>query len=317
MAADPDDVLPPGGPRSVRLAGGLSRYVRPVVTRWSPDGVPLVLMRRLESSAGLVRSPFGTHVQYVHGGPVRGMWVRAPGADPSNGVVLYLHGGGFVFGSPGSRFGLAKRLSAASGLAVLVLRYRLAPEHPFPAAADDALAAYRGLLAQGFDPARVTVAGDSAGGQLTASLLNDLKRLGEPMPAGAVMFSPVLDLSGAAALERDLLQPDPVLPALSGARCLRAYLAGTPPTHPRVALLEADKHGWPPVLIQVGDTECLLSESEQMARSLSAAGTPCELQVWPGQVHVFQALARYLPEARTAIAGAGRFLRANVEPRIQ
>lgn len=313
MTDDHDEVITPPGAWSVRVIGGLGRYVRPVVDRWSPEGVQLVLMRRLSDSVGLVRSPFGTRVQLVRHGPVRGMWVRAPEANPSNGVVLYLHGGGFVFGSPRSHYGLVKRLSSSSGLAVFAHDYRLAPEHPFPTAADDVLKAYRSLIAQGFESTRITVAGDSAGGQLVASLLNDLKRLGEPMPAAAAMFSPVLDLSGVAALERDMAQRDPFIGAVSGARCLRAYLGDVSPTHPRVEVLGADKRGWPPILIQVGDTECLLAESELMAASLTDASVPCEFQVWPGQVHVFQALARYLPEARSAIASAGGFLRTHVQ----
>lgn len=302
------------GKRSVRLAGRLGRYVRPVTDAWTPSGVQLRLMRGVTDGAGLIRSPFGVRVQQVRGGPVRGMWVRAAGASPARGVVLYAHGGGFVFGSPRARFGLAKRLSAAAGLAVFVLKYRLAPEHPFPAAADDVLAAYRWLLAQGFPPRSITLAGDSAGGQLVASLLNDLVIAGEPMPTAAALFSPVLDLSGDGALRRDTARPDPLIGAVSGARCLRAYLGDVPLTHPRLAILDADKRGWPPILIQAGDTECLLGDSERMAASLAAADVLCELQVWPGQVHVFQSLARYLPEARAALTKAGAFLRDHTQP---
>jgi len=278
-----------------------------------PAGYRLVLLRRLADAAGLLRNPFGAQVKRINDGVLRGIRVTAAGASAANGTVLYLHGGGFVFGSTRSHYGLVKRLSAASAMPVFLLRYRLAPEHPFPAAADDALAAYRALLALGHQSARITLAGDSAGGHLLCSLLGDAARLGLPMPAAAVLFSPCLDLSGADALAREALRPDPMISAVMGIKMLRSYLCETSPDDPRVAVLEAPKSGWPPMLIQVGDTECLLGDSERLAESLDNAAVPHHLQVWPGQVHVFQALARYSFTAREALLDAGRFLRATVD----
>jgi acetyl esterase/lipase len=278
-----------------------------------PAGYRLVLLRRLADAAGLLRNPFGVQVKRINDGALRGIRVTAAGASADNGIVLYLHGGGFVFGSTRSHFGLVKRLSAASAMPVFLLRYRLAPEHPFPAAADDTLAAYRALLGLGYEPTRITLAGDSAGGHLVCSLLGDAARLGLPMPAAAVLFSPCLDLTGADALARDALRPDPVISAVMGAKLLRSYLRETSPDDPRVAILEAPKSGWPPTLIQVGDTECLLGDSERLAESLDSAAVPHQLQVWPGQVHVFQALARYSPAAREALLDAGQFLRTSVD----
>jgi epsilon-lactone hydrolase len=278
-----------------------------------PTGYRLMLLRGIADASGLVRNPFGAQVQRISDGALRGIWVTASSASADNGVVLYLHGGGFVFGSSRSHYGLVKRLSAASAMPVFLLRYRLAPEHQFPAAADDALAAYRRLLALGHDPARVTLAADSAGGHLLCSVLGDAARLGLPMPAAAALFSPCLDLTGAPALARDAERPDPMISAEMGAKLVRSYLGATPLDHPRVDVLNSDKVGWPPTLIQVGDTECLLPDAERLAESLTTAGVPNELQVWPDQVHVFQAFARYSSEAREALVDAGRFLRAVID----
>ena len=291
----------------------ITRSTRLLADASSPRGCQLVVMRRMADGFGAIRNPFVTRVTRERSLDLRGMWIVASGAAATNGVILYLHGGGFVFGSTRSHFGLAKRLSLASGMAVFVVDYRLAPEAQFPAAADDVLGAYGALLGRGYSAARIALAGDSAGGQLVASLLNDVRASGMPMPAGALMMSPVLDLSGDNAVERDRVRRDPVLSAVYGKKCLSAYLGDTPPSDPRLALIEAPKRGWPRVLIQVGDTECILDDSRAMATSLTAAGVVCELEIWEGQVHVFQSLARYLPQARQALWNAGEFLSAAVD----
>lgn len=299
--------------RSAGVARLLGRSVRPIVDGWIPEGYRLRAMRGVAATAGIVRSPFGTRVWRERSGSVHGLWVRGRNSCVSTGVLLYLHGGGYVVGSSRSHFSLVKRLSTASGLAAFLVDYRRAPEHPFPAAADDALAAYRILLERGIGPDRIAVVGDSVGGHLVATLLGDLTRHQLPMPSAAVMLSPALDPSGAGAQQRDLIVRDPVISPASGLRCLQAYLGATDLSHPRVAVLDGDLSGWPPVLIQAGDTECLLGDSERMAEQLAAADVLCDLQVWPGQVHVFQALARYLPEGRAAIGHAGHFLAEHVE----
>lgn len=312
MTVDHKGVIEPRTWRSARLAGLFGRSLRPLFEDWAPSGYQLRLVRAMFDGFGLVRNPLGARVWKDPTERLRGIWVVGPAAARENGVVLYLHGGGYVFGSTRSHFGLAKRLSAASGLAVFLAEYRRAPEHQHPAAADDALAAYQALLDRGFSPGRIVVAGDSVGGHLTASLLHDLNRLAMPMPAGVVMFSPALDTRGGGARERDQVARDPVLSPAYGLRCLSVYIGDTPVTDPRLDVLNADFRRWPPVLIQVGDTECLLGDAQRMADRLAAASVACELQVWPGQVHVFQALARYLPEARAAIGHAGRFMRSKV-----
>lgn len=291
------------------LAFVLSRSLRPYADRSQARGRDLRVLRTIVDTHGWLSLPVGVRTSLVRRGGVRGHWLCATGADRERGVILYAHGGGFVFGSLRSHRDLVRRLSAASGLAAFFVDYRLAPEHPYPAAPDDVLAAYRLLLHEGVDPARIVVAGDSIGGYLVASLLYDVRRLGLPMPAAAYLMSPALDVTASRALPLDAATHDPMLSPRYGLRCADSFLDGESPENPRVAVLDQDVRAWPPVLIQVGGTECMIGDAEALAHSLDRAGVEHELEVWPGQVHVFQAF-RFLPESRAAIAGAGRFLRA-------
>jgi acetyl esterase/lipase len=234
--------------------------------------------------------------------------VQAQGASVANGILLHLHGGGFVFGSSRSHRGFAVILSRRTGRPVFLPDYRLAPEHPYPAAADDCLAVYRTLLDRGISAAGIAVSGDSAGGHLAACLLADLKRHDLPMPSHAVFFSPWLDLSGELAEGRDRVRRDPFVAPSAIQKCRRAYLGDRNPRAERPDVLAADKSGWPPALIQVGDTECLLEDARRLADSLRAAGVACELQEWPGQVHVFPVFANLVPEGRKAIRYVADFV---------
>jgi acetyl esterase/lipase len=276
------------------------------ITSWPQRRV----VREMFDTVGLTPLPRGTQLDPVADGDVRGLWLTGRGADKVNGVVLYLHGGGFVFGSRRTHRHLAAALSVTTQRPVLLIDYRRAPEHPFPAAADDVLAAYKWLLRTGHAPETITVMGDSAGGHLTAGLLADLSRRRLPMPAAAVMFSPFLDLACAEVTERDAVRRDPFVPPQRAIECGLSYAGQFAPNHGRLNVLGASKRRWPPVLIQVGDTECLLGDSERMAESIRTAGGHCELQVWPGQVHVFPAFYPLIPEGRAAIRYVGDFLRA-------
>lgn len=286
----------------------LSRSLRPYADRSQARGRDLRVLRAITDVHGLLSLPIGLRTRLVRRGPARGYWVYAKGADREQGVILYVHGGGFVFGSLLSHSDLVRRLSRESGLAAFFVDYRLAPEYPFPAAADDVLAAYRLLLHEGIEPERIVLAGDSVGAALIGGLLYDAQRLGVPRPAAAYLMSPVLDATASRALPRDAARRDPMLSPSYGLRCADSYLAGGAPDHPRVAVLDQGKEHWPPVLIQVGDTECMLGDAEALAASLAEAGVEHDLEVWPGQVHVFQAF-RFLPEARAAVARAGQFFR--------
>jgi monoterpene epsilon-lactone hydrolase len=282
--------------------------VRPAADRWVPRGVQLRAIRRFLDSSALRRLPRGTKVWVARYGGVRGLWVQAAGASIANGMVLHLHGGGFTFGSPYSHRGLAWSMSKRTGRPVFLPHYRLAPEHRFPAASDDCLAVYRALLDRGFSAERIVVSGDSAGGHLTTCLLGDLARHGVAMPSHAVLFSPWLDLSGESSRLRDKLRRDPFLSPSGIVACRYAYLGERDPQEERISVLTADKKGWPPVLIQVGDTECLLEDARQLAASLRTAEIRHELQEWPGQIHVFQAFANVIPEARQAFRYVAEFV---------
>lgn len=314
LTHDPELVNPvPASPsvQSKALAQLLMNGLRPIADRMHITRNPqLRVVRDAFDAVGLTPTPRGTKITTVTDSHLRGVWISGRGADASAGVLLYLHGGGFVFGSQRTHRHFVAALSSASGRPALLLDYRRAPEHPFPAAADDAVAAYRWLLAQGYSPEKITVLGDSAGGHLTAGLLADLSRRRLPMPAAAVMFSPFLDLTCPELDDRDASRRDPFVPPARARECGRSYAGEYAMTHRRLNVLGANKRRWPPVLIQVGDTECLLGDSERMAQSIRAAGGHCELQVWPGQVHVFPAFYPLLPEGRAAIRYVGQYLGA-------
>lgn len=299
--------------QSRALAQLLLTGLRPVGDRLRITRNPaLRMVREAFDTVGLTPLPRGTRITGVTDGDVRGLWITGRGAARSAGIILYLHGGGFAFGSRRTHRHFVAALSAATGRPAFLADYRRAPEHPFPAAADDVVAAYRWLLTSGYAPEEIVVMGDSAGGHLTAGLLADLSRRRIPMPSAAVLFSPFLDLTGAELDDRDAVRRDPFVPPARARECGRTYTGTHEPDHRRLDVLRASKRRWPPVLIQVGDTECLLGDSERMTESIRAAGGVCELQVWPGQVHVFPAFYPVLPEGRAAIRYVGDYVREAV-----
>lgn len=297
------------GRRARLLALALSRSLRPYADSSQAGGRDLRHLRALVDARGAIGRYLPPRPAAVRMGPVLAQWIRGRGSDPYQGVILYVHGGGFVFGSLRSHVGLVRRLSAGSGLAALFVEYRLAPEHPFPAAPDDVLAAYRYLLDEGIDPGRIVLAGDSVGGALIATLLGDIRQIGLPSPAGALLMSPALDVTASRAVQIDRVRRDPMLSPQYGLRCAASYLAGASAQDPRVAVLDQDLSKWPPVLIQVGDTECMLGDAQALADALSQHKVAYRLEIWPGQVHVFQSFTGMLPEAREALKIGGTFLR--------
>ncbi|MBG6086244.1 alpha/beta hydrolase [Actinomadura viridis] len=245
---------------------------------------------------------------------VRGEWLvtRDGGERPSAGAVLYLHGGGYVVCSPRTHRPITSRLALDTGLPVFAPRYRLAPEHPFPAPLEDALAAYRWLLDRGVPASGIVIAGDSAGGHLAASLTGEICRTGLPRPAGTVLYSPWIDLTCELSIEAQRLARDPYISARSARRVARLVVGAAGFEDPRLALLTSPWADTPPFLIQVGGDEVLRAEGEAFAEALGAAGNRCELQVWKGQMHVFQMLNRVLPEASAAMDETRRFVRSVV-----
>jgi acetyl esterase/lipase len=233
-------------------------------------------------------------------------WIDVPESRPDR-VLLYLHGGAFMFRFPRTHPGMAARWCRRLGARALMVDYRLAPEHRFPAAPDDCHRAYRWLLAQGVDPRCIAIAGDSAGGNLALVTLHRIKAAGEPMPACAVLLSPAVDftLSSKSLVTNE--RRDPIF-ALSALVALRGLYAS--PQHyldPSVSPLYADYSGFPPLLFQAGDLEVLRDESMRAAERAHAAGVQVELEIWKDMAHVFQALP--LPQAGAATRSIVRFIR--------
>ena len=243
----------------------------------------------------------------VEAGGVAAEWVQAPNAIAQR-VILYLHGGGYVIGSIATHRGLAGRLSQAAAARVLLLDYRLAPEHPFPAAVDDATAAYRWLLAQGVEPARLVIAGDSAGGGLTIATLVALRDAGVPLPAAAVCQSPWIDLEGLGESVTTKAATDPLVQKDMLLQLGAWYLAGANPRTPLAAPLYADLRQLPPLLIQVGTAEILLDDATRLAAKATAAGVDVTLEPWEDMIHVWQLFAPMLPEGQQAIERMGTFM---------
>ena len=223
-------------------------------------------------------------------------------ARESGTTVLYLHGGGFCIGSPATHRALATHLAAAMGATVHVLDYRLAPEHPFPAALDDAVEAWRELMAGGADPAATALAGDSAGGWLALSAALRLRAAGDPLPAVLGLLSPWLDLTGASwPTDRR----DPMLRPTWLRRCAAAFTAGADPGAPEFAPLAADLAGLPPMVMQVGSEEILLDDAVQLALRARAAGVPVDLRRLDGLWHVAQASAGLVAASTAAVSDVG------------
>jgi monoterpene epsilon-lactone hydrolase len=250
-------------------------------------------------------------VTAVTAGGVAAHWLAAPGADAGR-VLLFLHGGGYELGSLRSDGELAARLGGASGMRVLFPEYRLAPEHPFPAAIDDVVAAWHWLRAdQGLSANSIAVAGDSAGGGLSVALLVATRDAGEALPAVAVLMSPTVDLTSSGASMTERVDQDPISTPAMLRQFASDYLARADPKTPLASPLFASLSGLPPLLVQVGSADLLLSDSERLARAATEAGVEVTLEVGEGLPHVYQLLLG-TPEAAEATEQIGKFLRARV-----
>jgi phosphinothricin tripeptide acetyl hydrolase len=241
--------------------------------------------------------------------PVRpAEWLTPPGAR-ADAVVLYLHGGGYVIGSPRSHRHLAAAIARASAARALLIDYRLAPEHPFPAALEDAVAAYDWLLARGISPRRVVIAGDSAGGGLTVATLLALRERGRPLPAAGACISPWVDLTCSAPSYRTRAAVDPIVMQESVQMMAKAYVGAGDPRAPLVSPLFADLAGLPPLLVHVGSDEVLLDDALGLAERARKAGVEANVEEWPAMIHVWHWFLPMLAEAERAIASIGDFVR--------
>lgn len=237
-------------------------------------------------------------------------WTRGPGRDRP--VIYYCHGGAYLTGSAVAYRGFAQHLALACGADVAIIDYRLAPEHPFPAAPDDAISGYRRLLDAGVPNDRIIVAGDSAGGNLALVTLLRIRNSGLSPPAGAVLFSPWADLTGSGASLIENRRKDPMLPASRMPEAVDLYARNIDPAEPEVSPLFARLEGLPPLSIHVGSTEILLDDARRLARRVRGAGGYAELEVWPSQPHVFPVFADFLPEGRAAIAHVAEFVSRHI-----
>ena len=236
------------------------------------------------------------------------------GIDDRGTVVLYFHGGAYAVGTAASSVGLASNLGRQARARVLSVDYRLAPEHPYPAALDDAVAAYRALVDGEYEPPQVAIAGESAGAGLVAATLVALKKAGLPQPAAAVLMSPWVDLTLAGNSMAGKAAVDPALTPDGLRRRAADYAVRAATTDASVSPLFADLTGLPPLLIQAGSHEILLDDATRLAARAAAADVAVTLDVTPGVPHVFQGFAGMLDEADAALARAGAFLSAHLTP---
>ena len=234
-----------------------------------------------------------------------------PEMEAGDGALLYLHGGGYVNGSAASHRGLASRIALAAGCRALAIDYRLAPEHRFPAAVEDAAKAYRWLLTQGYAPEKTVIGGDSAGGGLSVAVMVFLRDAGGPLHAAALLLSPWTDLEVTGESCRTVGRQDPMLSPWLLKKYARLYLGGQDPRHPLASPLHADLRGLPPMLIQVGTCEILLDDALRLAAGAEKDGVEVRLEVEEGMFHVWQYFAPLVPESREAVERLGRFARGH------
>jgi acetyl esterase/lipase len=275
-----------------------------------------VAMARLRKALGTMFTGFANKVRSdfnlvpVERPDVNAVWVETPDNRRRDKVILYLHGGGFILGSARTNLATALRIGPAAGAGVLSVDYRLAPEHPYPAALDDALAAYRWLLGNGYDGDDIAVYGDSAGGGLALSLVLAARAAKLPLPAAVAVLSPMVDLTLAGDTRITLAGSDPVV--TDGGERHRLYPGSHDPRDPLISPVFADFAGFPPLLIQVGTREMLLSDAARLARRARADGVAVTLDVWDGMWHGWQEHAT-APEAVQACAEIATFLRTHLD----
>jgi acetyl esterase/lipase len=270
-------------------------------------------MRKDYDARGLAYGlPADVAVEKVSADGVPSEWTSTPGADASK-VILFLHGGGYVIGSLDSHRHLVAEAGRAAGTRTLAIDYRMAPEHPFPAAVEDTVAAYRFLLNSGIAPKNIAIAGDSAGGGLVVGGILAIRDAGLPLPGCAWCISPWVDMEALGQSFTDRAATDPTVQAPTIKFMAETYLAGADPRHPHAAPHYGDLRGLPPILIQVGACETLLDDSIQLARAAGIADVIVDLQIWPEMIHVWHLYHPILAAGKRAIASGGSFVRSTLQ----
>ena len=290
-----------------------SRFVKGIDTS-TVDLTHVVDMReRLNKISRLLKCAFGVSFEATTVNGLYAEWLR-PKQAADGKVLLYLHGGAYLVGSCRTHRQMVSHIARAAGINALVPEYRLAPEHPFPAAIDDAVGVYRWLLTNGFSPGDIFIAGDSAGGGLTVATLLSLRHAGLPMPAAAVLLSPFLDITASGESATTRADQDPWFDAKDMSVVADNYCSdGTDLQNPLVSPVFSNVAGLPPTFIQVGDDEILLSDSTRFADKMKDAGLDVEIEIWPEMWHLFQLFIGKMPESRRAIRRIGAYLGARLQ----
>lgn len=274
-----------------------------------PD--PIVERQEWEAAVASVVLPPQITVTPVETAGLRAEWIATAQADPER-VLYFLHGGGYTAGSCATHRELAANLCLATGVRVLLLEYRLAPENPFPAAVDDALTGYQWLLSAGFQPENIAIAGDSAGGGLAVAALLHIRNQQLPLPAAGALLSPWLDLALTGTTLTTHSERDPMVTYQGLQSAALCYAGSTARSHPLLSPLNADLSGLPPLLVHVGSDEILLSDATRLAEKIQASGGTVTLEIWEGMWHVWHAFP--IPESHEAIASIGQYVRDALLP---
>ncbi|MEE3327563.1 MAG: alpha/beta hydrolase [Myxococcota bacterium] len=271
--------------------------------------VDIAAMREgMEAMTSTSELPEGTQCEVVDAGGVPAEWIEGPDIDRGR-VLLYFHGGGYVLGSIATHRAMVAQIAAEAGVRALIIDYRLAPEHPFPAAVEDAVAAYRFLLDDGYKHDQIALGGDSAGGGLTLACLLALRDADEPLPEAAILLSPWVDLEGVGESMTTRAEADPMVARDGLLKMAAFYLNGESARNPLAAPLHADLSRLPPLYIQAGTAETLLDDATRIEEKARKSGVPTEMDLYPDLIHVFQAFAPHVPESVEAIKKLGAYLR--------
>jgi len=281
-----------------------------LLARPRPDGL-YERRKRLDDLGTQYQIPTDVHIESVEANGVRVEWSSSPNADPAC-VILFLHGGGYVSGSLDSHRPLATEIGRVCGARTLALGYRLAPEYPFPAALEDALAGYRFLLSSGIDPRHIAVAGDSAGGGLTVALMVSARDAGLPQPACGWCISPWVDLECLSESMTSKAEVDPLIQKPYLKELAQAYLNGADPRTPLASPIYAGLNGLAPLLIQVGSAETLLDDAVRLANVAGVADVAVTLEIWPDMIHAWPLFHQQVTAGRHAIARAAAFIHSRM-----
>jgi acetyl esterase/lipase len=302
--------------RSRVVTAAMNRVSKPYLAKLTGDGLSPQIsagLAKFDALSARVPALRGSRIEPVRIGELHAEWVRGPGvpgrrSDGRDRAILYLHGGGWLFGNVGTHRRLISTISRASGVPALALDYRLVPAVTFAEEIADCVAGYRWLLEQGVKPERIVIMGDSAGAHLTLATALRARDEGLPMPGGLVGISGVYDMSTQGKAEHANHAADRTGALAAFDWMMQVVLAGADPADGTVSPLHADLTGLPRTLLVVSSSEVIYCDSERLAERLAEAGVPCTLSVWPNQAHVFQALGPLVPEAGRSIAEIARFV---------